>query len=128
MVVLVLSEGQAGILENMVMSANDCGPLGEEWQSDEWSLVRDVVASQIARYARGGGLLKTCPDCGCETVENRCPKPACMARRNAPNDTSQANPSQKFPAGVDILRTRVCPECESVIQSGINRCPHCSGE
>lgn len=32
------------------------------------------------------------------------------------------------PLGTDILRTRVCPECESVIQSGINRCPRCSGE
>jgi len=46
----------------------------------------------------------------------------------APDDTAQANPSPKSPAGTDILRTRVCPECESVIQSGINRCPHCSGE
>ena len=46
----------------------------------------------------------------------------------APSDTSQANPSPMSPAGIDILRTRVCPECESVIQSGINRCPRCSGE
>jgi len=26
------------------------------------------------------------------------------------------------------LMENVCPECESVIQSGINRCPRCSGE
>jgi len=42
-----------------------------------------LAGCELELAAHGGRRLKTCPDCGCQTYDDRCPKPACMARRLA---------------------------------------------